>query len=95
MSWSISRDGEVLLKSSGKTGVTGAMADGYRGQLMTTPAVRLSPVGPTIQMPPQNEVESFLVAFVYLRDSLDGAKLNYKAPAGVDKYLGPQDGRVY
>lgn len=95
MSWTISKGGEVLLESGAKNEVTGAMADGYRGQLMLAPSIRLSPVGPTITLPPKNEVESFLVAFVYLRDTTDGAKLTYKAPAGLDDYLGPNDGRLY
>lgn len=95
MSWSISRGDEVLLQSGAKNEVTGAMADGYRGQLMLAPSIRLSPVGPTITLPPKNETESFLVAFVYLRDALDGAKLTYKAPPDIDKYLGPNDGRIY
>lgn len=95
MSWVISQGAEVLLQSGPGNTVTGLMVDGFNGQLMMSPSIRLSPVGPTINLPPKNEAENFLVAFVYLRDMVDGAKLTYKAPPGIDAYLGPNDGRIY
>lgn len=88
--WSISVDDEVIIQSDKTDSVAGPMADALRGMLLFQDEIPISPIGPTITLPPKNELEWFAIAHNYVFSAYGGKKkITYNSPPGFDKYMRP------
>lgn len=87
MTWSIRKDGELLLAADKDGAITGLMASSYNGYVSFGNQLRL-PTGPTIKFPPKNSTEDFVVAYHYLANSEAGPPFEMTLPSDLDDYLG-------